>query len=308
MPQLLKIRITYRALQNIDFPSYSGSTLRGVFGKSLRRVSCLSKQNTCEGCAARKTCPYAVLFENGNVSHGRNEEIPNPYVIEPMGTGQKTVRKDEEFSFNFLLFGSAIQKFSYVVLAWYKAGKLGFTCERAQAEPVKMEQILPDGRETLLYDFENSETETVAADSEYNMVPADEVVHMLRINLETPLRLRRDGHYITPAEFTAGDFLIPLIHRQQNLAKYYMNDYILPNFDAVKEIISGIKLDNADLHWFDWARYSSRQKKRIAMGGITGIFTLKGNIAPLYPYIKAGELFHTGKGAVFGLGKYRIIS
>jgi hypothetical protein len=118
MCPIIKIRLTFRALENMNFPIYAGSALRGLFGKSLRRLCCLAKETTCTACAACSTCPYATLFENGYLSQGKNDDIPNPYVIEPMPLGQKNIRKDEEFVCHQILFGQAVQKLSYVLQAW----------------------------------------------------------------------------------------------------------------------------------------------------------------------------------------------
>ena len=44
-------------------PSYKGSTLRGVFGRALKTVTCTQGGRECKGCALRPCCLYTQVFE-----------------------------------------------------------------------------------------------------------------------------------------------------------------------------------------------------------------------------------------------------
>lgn len=302
---LITLRLTFRALQDMSFPLYSGSALRGIFGKSLRRVSCLAQKSDCSDCAALLTCPYASIFENGYIASKNGEEKTNPYVIEPMTMGEKNIRQNDLFSFHHILFGSAVEKMSYVLLAWAKTGNMGFTKERTQARLIRVHQVFPNGEERILHDFENSETETSAARTSFTF-PKEKETKALKIILKTPMRLQHQGHPVAQTDLTARDFLIALIRRQQNLAKQHIFDYPDIDFEELRPLINTAVIKNADLHWFDWSRYSSRQRTKIALGGIMGSFILYGNLTKLYPYLVMGEYFHVGKSTVLGMGKYRI--
>ena len=300
---LIKLRLTFRALQDMNFPMYAGSALRGIFGKSLRRVSCLAKKEDCAGCAAMSTCPYAAVFENGYIAVSKGEEMMNPYVIEPMTMGQKIIKQGECFTFHHLLFGNAVEKMSYVLLAWSKTGNMGFTKERTQARLIRVHQILADGTEALLYDFETEDAETVPAVPDFSL-PDERETTAVRVRLKTPLRIHHRGHPVSQDKLTAHDFLIALIRRQQTLAKQHIPDFPPIDFDDLRPAIDGADLTDANLHWFDWSRYSSRQKTKIALGGIMGEFTLTGDLTKLYPYLITGKYFHVGKSAVLGMGGY----
>ncbi len=58
--------------------------------------------------------------------------------------------------------------------------------------------------------------------------------------------------------------------------------------------------------WHDWQRYSARQEQKINIGGFVGGITFEGNLTPFLPLLKAGETMHVGKGATFGLGRYKM--
>lgn len=300
---LIKLRLTFRALQDMHFPLYAGSALRGIFGKSLRRVSCLAKKDDCSGCAAVSGCPYAAVFENGYVAASAGGEKTNPYVIEPMPIGSKDIGRNDTFAFDCLLFGTAVEKMSYVLLAWSKTGNMGFTRERTQARLIGASQIMPDGTQRPLYDFENAETETFEPQSDF-CLPEERDLSGVRVTLQTPMRIQHQGHPVSAENFTARDFLISVIRRQQTLAKQHIPDYPAIDFDDLRPAIENAVLSDKKLRWFDWRRYSSRQKSTIALGGVIGGFTLNGDLKKLYPYLVAGEYFHAGKSAVLGMGKY----
>jgi len=58
--------------------------------------------------------------------------------------------------------------------------------------------------------------------------------------------------------------------------------------------------------WYDWERYSSRQDRRMKLGGFVGEITYLGDLKDFLPFLLLGSYIHVGKGATFGLGKYRI--
>jgi hypothetical protein len=43
------------------------------------------------------------------------------------------------------------------------------------------------------------------------------------------------------------------------------------------------------------------------LGGLVGTLTLEGDVSPFAPLLRAAEILHTGKDAVFGLGKIEVL-
>ncbi|MFL6260778.1 MAG: CRISPR system precrRNA processing endoribonuclease RAMP protein Cas6 [Thermoanaerobaculia bacterium] len=62
----------------------------------------------------------------------------------------------------------------------------------------------------------------------------------------------------------------------------------------------------ATLRRVTWERWSQRQNTAMKLGGLVGTLTLEGDLAPFAPLLRAAEILHAGKGAVFGLGKIEV--
>ena len=67
-----------------------------------------------------------------------------------------------------------------------------------------------------------------------------------------------------------------------------------------------VETTETTLRWRDWTRYSSRQHRKMQLGGLVGSVTYAGDLAAFLPFVALGQLLHVGKNATFGLGKYRV--
>ncbi|MBK1735777.1 hypothetical protein CKO15_10900 [Halorhodospira abdelmalekii] len=126
----------------------------------------------------------------------------------------------------------------------------------------------------------------------------------IQVVLETPLRLQRNGRLLKAQQFTADTFLTALLRRIESL------DADLPAIDHIalaRHSRSAVTLRDPILRWQDADRYSSRQGQRVPLGGLVGHFRLEGDLAPIWPLLWVGQWVHTGKSAVMGLGRYRLI-
>ena len=79
-------------------------------------------------------------------------------------------------------------------------------------------------------------------------------------------------------------------------------------FDAAALVAHAAMLtdDRSALHWRDGARYSARQKQETPLGGVVGRWTLRGDLAPLLPWLWLGQWLHLGKATAMGLGGYTL--
>src|SRR5438094_460322 len=88
---VLPLRITARALDSIQLPENSASSLRGAFGAALYQLVCVHRERTeCVGCPEEARCAYPYLFatraEAGQAGTVGFRDLPRPYVIRsPLG-------------------------------------------------------------------------------------------------------------------------------------------------------------------------------------------------------------------------------
>src|SRR5438874_1544182 len=82
---VLPLWIAARAIEPIELPRYSGSTLRGAFGAALKRLVCVRPDlPQCDPCPLIDRCAYPYLFETqagGQPGTVGFTDLPRPYVI-----------------------------------------------------------------------------------------------------------------------------------------------------------------------------------------------------------------------------------
>lgn len=74
-----------KAREHSFLPEYKGSTLRGGFGHSFRRVCCTIRDQECNTCKLNQSCPYAYIFEtlkvNGMVVQHQADNLPTRSLL-----------------------------------------------------------------------------------------------------------------------------------------------------------------------------------------------------------------------------------
>lgn len=324
---IARYRFHWLVDRDITLPDYSGSTLRGVFGNSLRFVSCMTKQPICQGCALLRTCPYTDIFESPPPEQEHHlqkfSQVPNPYIIEPPSWGQKTYHQDELLNFDLVLVGSSLKQLPLIIYAWQKAFERGVGKGDGTAQLFAVELVLPDQTTHTIFaplkgidqvqphlaqlDWQNLMTTiitngTVRTESQFT--------HQLMLNLSTPLRLQENGHALPPNKLSANKLLMTLVRRVHLLLTFHDLDHQQPSAQEFTELAQQahlIESNHEALRWLDWQRYSNRQKKSMSLGGVVGDWILTGDLTPFLPYLILGQWLHIGKNATFGLGKYQLV-
>lgn len=298
----VRYRFEFCVRASIMLPEYAGSTIRGSFGRSLRRIACMTHQSDCKRCPLYQSCPYTRIFETPPpVSHTLQKfsQIPSGYVIEPPYWGRKLYEPGESLSFTVVLFGSAIQSLSLVIYALQKA--FDYDVGHGKAELLSVSalnftepmQIYGGGISSVIA----HPNETVASVSQEES---------LTVQLETPLRLQQNSIPIEAEDITARAFFSTLLRRVALLLEFHNFTPLKVDFAELINQAEQIQLDK-DLAWKDWVRYSSRQKQTMHLGGVAGTMTFAG-LTPFWrTLLVAGEYTHVGKNASFGLGKYHVL-
>jgi hypothetical protein len=283
-------------------PAYAGSTLRGAFGGALRAASCLTRQPVCDACPLLHSCPYAIVFETRPPEKAAGmlqkfSHVPHPYVIEPPQWGERQYAPGERLSFGLVLVGRALSQLALILHAFTRAflrgvGKGDGTARLEQVTHLgKAAQVILDGPQDIL-----QEHDTVLA-------PAPVLGEAVHLHFESPLRLQRNGHPIDGRQLAARDLLVALVRRVALMHEFHGAGPLPLDFARLAALAEKVESEK-NLHWRDWTRYSSRQQQKMALGGVVGDWTLRGDLAPFTEFLHLGEWLHVGKEATFGLGGF----
>ncbi|NWF75823.1 MAG: CRISPR system precrRNA processing endoribonuclease RAMP protein Cas6 [Nitrospirae bacterium] len=298
--------------ESLVLPVYKGSTFRGGFGYTFKRVVCAIKDKECLDCLLKEKCVYSYVFETPPPSDTKimrkYKAAPHPFVIEPPQEKRRGFKPGDEINFGLTLIGRAIDYLPYFIYTFDELGRIGIGKGKAKYE---LKDVSCDGK--LIYDSETKTLKTFRTSSLHlnieNVIARSSDVNQndeaISISFLTPTRILYDNHLTRDLEFHI--FMRNLLRRLSLLFYFHCNgDPSGWDFKRLIERAKDVKVKKRDLKWHEWQRYSGRQETRLKMGGFVGEIKFEGKIGHFMPLIKAGEILHIGKGTAFGLGKYEI--
>lgn len=305
---LARYRYTFRMTNPLQLPDYAGSLLRGVFGASLRRVSCMTGASECEGCPLRSTCPYPAIFETpapSGHSLQKFSHVPNPYVIEPPPFGTQQIEQGQTLQFSVVLFGRAVTQLPLISFALQRAVEGGLGRERARGVLTEIAWQAGPNNNDMVPLWQPGDPAIATHDARVNL-PVTAAATGATLHVITPMRLQHQGQPVRPAQLTPRKLVADLLRRISLLAEFHADQ------SGIVEDVSGL-VRHAEtlrhqpaLHWQDWSRYSSRQQREMTLGGAIGEWQLEGELGPLLPWLTLGQWLHVGKNATMGMGGYRL--
>jgi hypothetical protein len=300
---LVRLFFEVRVLDDLALPAYAGSMLRGVFGHSLRKLSCMTRMKTCENCPLLSTCPYSQIFETSVASApsaGGQTNNTKPYVIEPPGGAERRLLSGATFTFAMVLFGQTVQQLPLIILAWERALQQGLGKHNRRCQLVCVHLGNPHAPV-----FQSG-----GPIGPLSQLPRVNTVHWLQrrqivLKLLSPLRLQQQGKRVGSRELTPRILLMTLARRYKLLADICLDKPVELDFRHIGEVADSLALSGR-LRWFDWERFSNRQQQSMTLGGLTGELSLSGELEPLASLLEIGQWLHIGKETTFGLGQYQL--
>jgi len=312
--KLTKFKFVIRATQPLWLPAYKGSTFRGAFGVTFKRIVCVTQPDTCETCQIKDQCVYYSVFESpnpGTLPELESPKVPHPFVLEPPLEQQEQFPPGSTLTFNLILVGNAIHYLPYFIYTFDSLGKTG-GIGKGRREGQGRFQLLE-----VCDDFDaarqiyNGQTQMMTGD--FKVLTAagltaqlpDRPMSRLTLQFETPTRIKHQGKYVLLNNSISLNFqlLIENLYRRLFCLAFFHGEPANEHFAMPHA--AGVTVAQNRLKWQDWERYSHRQRTRMKLGGFVGNITYTGELAPWLPLIKAGEVLHVGKATAFGLGKYR---
>jgi hypothetical protein len=303
---LSRYRVRLRALADLDLPPYLGSTLRGAFGHVFRRVACLAPQGG--PCPAREACPYHLIFEpappSDAVALSSLDDIPRPFVIAPPPAAQTRYPAGSDLAFDLTLIGRARGFLAHFIVTLREMRALG-----RGRHPVVLRRVdaVAPGRDRSILVYSDEDNLVRSNDASLSLDDCESLqppAGPLTVRFLTYTRLKHDGQWARRPEFHI--VFRRLIGRLSSLAVFHCGVRLDLDFAGLIDAAKAVKLIEDRTHWEDWTRYSSRQDRRMTLGGLVGEAVYEGPLADLWPFIVFGQWTHVGKNATFGLGRYEV--
>jgi len=274
---LYTLSLPYRRLCIFtDLPSaaigeFSGATIRGGLGYSLRNVVCNRPGMDCAGCERTSGCVFARCY--GEQSSGPDVR---PFTL---------FTQDDEGGICIVLtlFADAVTQTDIFLRAFQHFGIRGI------------------GKQ-----MQRFAVRKVTGTNEYgkiNIFPGKSEYGEILIRFLSPLALKVGGTILD--RFEPEVFLNMLFKRVVGLSA--LSGEMVPGTRAIPEIDDAIKTvrikqSSIDHRRFD--RFSTRQNRTIWCHGIQGKAVLDGDIGTLLPLLRAGEITGVGRGTTLGYGRY----
>lgn len=317
--RLTLIRYDVRLLagaQGLSLPPYKGSTFRGGFAGTFQRLVCSTGTRQCRLCPVKTDCPYAVVFESeppkGSEALRNYESIPRPFVMEPPLEEKIEYAPGEPLVFSLILFGRAVNLLPYFVVTLDEFARRGIGKGRC---PFSMDQITVvdplTGESSVIYEG----TDRVVRPRDLSVTARDVWLYAAgeasgtdigaaRIKFITPARITYESRPVRTPEFHA--VIRNLLRRISSMCYFHHGFAYEADFPAIIAAAEAVKISGNHTRWFDWERYSSRQDRKVPLGGLVGEAFYEGPLSAFWPLLRLGELLHVGKGTVFGQGKIAV--
>jgi len=309
----IRLHFTAEALEDIHFSSYMGSTIRGAFGVALKRSVCVTKQNQCSACMLQHSCVYSYIFETPIPADShvmkKQTHVPHPFSFSDMSDLHKhEYASGEIFRFSLCLMGKSIDFLPYCIYAMIRLGQFGMGRGRGRFKLLHIQEmdahhqccddIYVDDQLHMPQHFLSIETAEALMSQYVNSK------HQITLDFISPFRIKYQNKLCDHVAFHI--LIRSLMRRLANLAYFHSNSRVHLDFNEIIEKARSVRISENNMTWYDWGRYSTRQKEWMNFGGLVGDITYEGDIRVFIPLLILGSWVNVGKGTAFGLGNYRL--
>jgi CRISPR/Cas system endoribonuclease Cas6 (RAMP superfamily) len=304
----IKLKLYLTAKDPIYLPPFSGSVFRGSFGAAFRRTCCVTHQKHCSHCMMKTSCVYARIFEtaDGHVAPTgyKLHDYPRPFIIEPPFLRNNHYKKGDTLHCHLILMGKAIEYLPYFVFAFSEMGRFGIGSSRGTYDISKITCLIGETERTVFEGSSQSFIDNPVTMSLRQNISLPPECRELSLTFITPTRIKSENRLTKALDF---QMLMHNLLRRLTLLNHVCSkdtSWTIDYKGLIQKAAEKVQCKTSHLLWYDWQRYSSRQKSAMKLGGFLGTISFEGQLHDFLPYIQAGEYVHIGKACTFGLGKY----
>lgn len=303
-------------------PVFLGSTLRGAFGHALKDTVCIVNHRNCKKCMIVDKCSYPYLFETSftkaKTTTQNSQQIPHPFILSsPLSPNSRPgdyqiFTPEKELTFDLTLIGRAIDYLPYIIYSLNQMAKKGLGLVNRTSFELDQVLSLDGSLSEIIYESKTEKLSSPTASKLSNLVEnrltslPTNISEQITLQFITPARIRTQNQL--QAELSFPLLIRNLLRRMSLLCEFHAQELWQQNFAGLLKLASEVQTKTTTLRWWDFERYSNRQKTHMKLGGFIGTVTYTGKaIREFLPLIIAGEFLHVGGSTSFGLGKYKII-
>lgn len=330
-----RLRFVAQVSRPIVLQDFPGSALRGALFRALIDGFCANRpaldHGGCPACPLFASCPVAYLAATLNPESDRGENVPRPFTLEPpllasdasagMNGGLTTpvvFDAGAPFEFGLTMFAHALQLFPYVVIAVGRMGEAGLGMRtgangwrRGQfaVREIWADNGVTGGGQAVLQRGSNLVTmpDVPITHAQLAALPAPPPGTPVSVSFLTPLRLKHNGQVVHDAPPFRALFQ-RLMERVSSLAQTFSDTPLDADLRyRLVGLSNSVRTVEARTRWVHLEAYSGRQKGHTSISGIVGqVVYAADDWAPLWPWLKWGEMTHVGKNAVKGEGMIQV--
>lgn len=305
-------RFEIRCLTPMHLRPFVTSTLRGAFGAQFRRMVCLTRQKTCEGCVLRTQCPYGVLFDPipppqaARLRHFSN--IPRGYVLNASALPENNLQPADTFSFDLTLVGHTARYLPYFIYVFRALEEAGLGAQREEGhgrfELAHVRALIPNGGSEVIFDRkEDALRASTDARPITDWLPENQTVpNQLTLRFTTPTQIKHERTLVEKPDFH--HVVRSFFRRLSNLSLFYNDQPWTAHYTELFEAATQMQTTRNQTFWVRKTRYSARAQTELFVDGFTGVLTVQGNLEPFWPLLSLGQWLHTGSNTVFGMGRF----
>jgi hypothetical protein len=124
MLRLANTALKLRFISPVKLSRWLGSTLRGGFGRHLRKIICLHPMRECDHCTIAEQCLFYLTYQKSYSKRGYAPP-PRPLVLVPPFLPKPLEGSGAELEVRLLMFGDYSKHFPLVLIALQQFGSSG---------------------------------------------------------------------------------------------------------------------------------------------------------------------------------------
>jgi hypothetical protein len=206
-----------------------------------------------------------------------------------------------------ILIGKASNYLPHFLVAFRNLGEMGLGARRSQYNLKSVIQFHPySGQETPIFASGALSGSSGRAVTTHDIISHSERFSTDHLSVEflTPTRLIDEDTLVKRIDFHV--LARSLIRRISSIAYFYCGNRWETDYPGWAARSREVNLDQDESRWVDWERLSTRQEKKINLGGIVGKAEYSGKLMPFNALLAAGEILHVGKATTFGNGQMAV--